>query len=372
MATCPHCRHRFRFRSLQKDPARITEIKEPASFAPKREESRPAAASAPAAAPKKTADSPAPEKSAPAAQVRQNSAAAPKAESPADKGWNALKKLGDRVSKSLPSAADDKTQPDGTPKPTPAEQDYAERHTRWLDPDEAEAGQVASQNAENPADSAAAASSEAPHASPVLGTPWENRQESDGFFSAFYQTCLGVMFSAAQFFGRLNPSAQQNRALSFYLIVSMLQIVLERFWGQVMSAFLLSNSANDPQLQHLAEILAPTDNVLLTLLLRCAALTLELYVMSIVFLGILRFLAPGKGDFATVFQVVAYSSAPVLLSVVPVVGSVAGTVWSIGCCITGIKYAMRLNWGQAALVVLPIYMLLIALLLQLSAVLAAM
>lgn len=213
----------------------------------------------------------------------------------------------------------------------------------------------------------------APEESPEeLGTPWDMAPQHMGGIAAFYQTCLRVMFAAPYFFSRLHPAAPQGKALSFYLVVSVLQVLLERFWGQALASFLLSNGADDPQLRQLAGMLAPADNVVLTLLMRCAVLTMQLYVMSGIFYVLLRFVAPEKQQFSLVFQVVAYAAAPELLCIVPLLGSAVGMVWSVACGVVGLRYALRLNWIQAFSVVLPMYVLLLPVILQIAAGMAAL
>ena len=54
----------------------------------------------------------------------------------------------------------------------------------------------------------------------------------------FIRRSCRVMFAAPRFFGSLNPEAPQLRALCFYLIICVVQTVVERFWGGILLAIM--------------------------------------------------------------------------------------------------------------------------------------
>lgn len=195
--------------------------------------------------------------------------------------------------------------------------------------------------------------------------PWEAAPGRDGWLAAFYQTAMRVMFAAPRFFGALNPEAQQLRALSFYLLVCILQTVVERFWGGMFLAIMAPSAATDPQLEKMLALLAPQTNLAMTLLLRTALLVLQLYVFSALIHLAYRFIAPGRASFPLVFQVMAYSSAPALLCVIPGLGSLAGMIWGLACMAVGCRAALRLNWPQTLLGFVPVCLVMGPMLLQL-------
>jgi hypothetical protein len=179
------------------------------------------------------------------------------------------------------------------------------------------------------------------------GNPWAVAPVPYGWFAAFYQTVLCVMFAAPRFFGALTPQPRSLRALGFYLLVSVAQIVLERFWGYMLLQYMSAGGPPaDPQLAKLLAMLAPQANLAMTVLLRTGLLVLELYFFSAIIHLAYRFLAPDRADFSLVFQVIAYSAAPSLLCVIPLIGSLAGFVWSLSCITAGCRISLRLSWGQ--------------------------
>lgn len=195
--------------------------------------------------------------------------------------------------------------------------------------------------------------------------PWDYAPQPNGWLSAFYQTCLRVMFAASRFFGDLRPQPVL-RALVFYLVICVIQILVERVWGMVFLSYFAPAGQADPQLQKVVELLSAQSNLALTLLLRCGFLTLQLYLFAGLLTLCWRFIAPGRAEFSVVFQVLAYAEAPGILCLVPVAGSVVGLVWGLVCVFVGCRAALRLSWGQTILGFVPLALLVLPSLLQLS------
>ena len=137
----------------------------------------------------------------------------------------------------------------------------------------------------------------------ALRNPWEEAPETFGYAEAFYQTVLRVMFGARE-------------------------------------------------------------NALLYGLIQLFLLVMQLYIVSaLVFLSF-RLSGCRAATYARVFQILAYSSAPMLLCAIPVLGYLAGFIWCLATVIIGCRSAFRLNWAQTAAGCLPIALLLLLLLHQ--------
>lgn len=202
---------------------------------------------------------------------------------------------------------------------------------------------------------AAAATEQESMDSFALDNPWEKPQ--DGYPAAFYQTAMRVMFAAPRFFAGLEPTATQWRALLFYLVVGVIQIVVERLWGEVLSSALAPTVGADPQLQNLLQMLAPETSIAMTVLLRSAMITLELFFAAALYHLVFKLFTPEHANFSLVFQVLAYSSAPSLLCIVPVAGSIVGFIWGLACSFIGCRYALRLSMAQTVMSLVPLYVL---------------
>lgn len=194
--------------------------------------------------------------------------------------------------------------------------------------------------------------------------PWDAAPANGGWLQAFYQTVLRVMFAAPRFFAGLRPHTRQLRPLGFYLVICVIQTVVERFWGSMIISALTPSAATDPQLERLLELLAPKSDLALSLLLRCGLLVLQLYVFAALMFLAYRLVARERTSFSLVFQVMAYSSAPALLCVVPALGSLAGMIWGLACLAVGCRAALRLNWPQTLFGFVPLILAFGPLLLQ--------
>jgi hypothetical protein len=86
----------------------------------------------------------------------------------------------------------------------------------------------------------------------------------------------------------------------------------------------------------------------------------------------IRLISATRHDLGVTIRVVAYSAAPGILWLIPVVGPMAGMIWVAVSCFVGCKFAHRLSWGQAAAALLPLYILAIVLSLQFNKMLMGM
>ncbi len=200
-------------------------------------------------------------------------------------------------------------------------------------------------------------------ASFAIQNPWEYHKDI-GFLSAFFQTVMRVCFAPARFFVGFQANAPKNLALIFYLIVSILQVSCERFWAQAMVNYLAPMAANDPQLQQLLGMFASSSSFLHVLLMSTVFSIAELFVAAGFYFFMFKVIVANRADFSLIFQITAYGVAPVLLCIVPGIGSLVGFIWSIACTTLGFRYAMHLTWPQTLLGVLPFYLIVIPLLLR--------
>ncbi|MBO4369393.1 MAG: zinc-ribbon domain-containing protein [Desulfovibrio sp.] len=189
------------------------------------------------------------------------------------------------------------------------------------------------------------------------GNPWDHAPGRIGWFASFYQTCLRVMFQAPRFFRSLSPDRQFHLPLFFYLIVCLFELLVNYGWLHVFRQTLIE--AGDPDLTALFALLAPDGNIIFMVLLQTAFSTLKLYITSGLFFLVFQFIAPDRNNYALIFQVVAYSIAPVVLSLVPLAGSLCGALWSVACLAIGLRQVLGVSWLQTLLAFLPVLCLLL-------------
>jgi hypothetical protein len=201
-----------------------------------------------------------------------------------------------------------------------------------------------------------------------IGNPWED--PVDGHLQAFYQTIVRVLFAAPRFFAGLTPRRAILRPFLFYLLVSLVQISTEQFWLNAFAGFLSPDAGatgeeSSRHLAQLAALLTQDVNIPMLFLARAAFMSLELLCASVLYYAALRCVEPKKTDFSLVFQVAAYASAPAVLGIVPLLGSLAGFIWSIVCVFVGCRHAVRITWLQTALALGAVYLIVLPMLFKL-------
>ncbi len=193
--------------------------------------------------------------------------------------------------------------------------------------------------------------------------PWENLDRL-GFFPGLYQTILRVMLAAPRFFSGVRSAGSLKRPVAFYLLIGIFQALTERLW-YLMSVRAFGGFIEDPQLHAWMGSVTHDMSLPMTLLLSPFTLLLQLAVLASVYHFMIRLVEPRAADFPTTVRVISYSAAPTVLSVVPLVGPVVGSLWFIICTFVGVKYAHRLPWSRTALAIGPLLGLGFALTVQL-------
>ena len=167
---------------------------------------------------------------------------------------------------------------------------------------------------------------------------------------------------APRFFAGLRDDAPPLRALLFFLIVGVIGVTAINVWGSILRDMLASTA--DPQLQAMAERMPPERSILFFGLAQLFVLVMQLYIVSGLMFLSFRLSTCRSATYARVFQIVAYSSAPMLLCVVPVLGNLAGLIWCLASIVIGCRAAFRLSWAQTIVGCLPTGLLLAMLLQQ--------
>lgn len=197
------------------------------------------------------------------------------------------------------------------------------------------------------------------------GAPWES-PEYYGFVGSFTRTLLGVLFHAPDFFRHVKCHFSVIRPILFYVLLSVFQVLCARLWS-IKALRELSATATDPQTLAMAEQLMQSMNMPLMLLITPFFSILQAMFLAGIYHLMIRMVQPDRADFATTLRVVCYSAAPLVLCIVPMFGSLLATVWSVACVFVGCRYALRLSWLRTVLALLPLYILEMAVISQIPA-----
>ena len=198
----------------------------------------------------------------------------------------------------------------------------------------------------------------------LSGNPWDVAPEPDGWIPAFYHTCMRVMFGAHNFYENVRADTSQVRPLIFYLIISVIQVIIERVWSGIFLSLMSPSAATDPELEKMLILLSPQLSLPMTILLKTGVSVVQLYVLTALMHFTYGFITGKRPEFSLVFQVSAYAAAPSLLCVVPLLGSIVGFIWMVACVLVGCRTVLNLTWPQAFMGFAPVVLLLAPLLLQ--------
>ena len=202
------------------------------------------------------------------------------------------------------------------------------------------------------------------------GAPWES-PEYYGFWGSFSRTLLGVMFRPREFFSNVRCANSAVRPILFYVLLSLFQVLAARLW--TMQALReISATATDPQMLAMSENLMQSLNMPLTLLITPFFSIFQAVIVAGLYHLMIRLVQPDRADYSTTLRVVCYSVAPMVLCIVPFVGSLIASIWFTVAVFVGCRYALRLTWTRALLAFLPLYILELALVSQLPALMAGM
>lgn len=198
----------------------------------------------------------------------------------------------------------------------------------------------------------------------VPANPWDAAPEPDGWIPAFYHTCMRVMFGAHNFYEHVRADTPQVRPLVFYLIISIVQVIIERVWSGIFLSLMSPSAASDPELEKMLILLSPQLSLPMTILIKTGVSVVQLYVLTALMHFTYGFITGKRPEFSLVFQVAAYAAAPSLLCVVPLLGSIVGFIWMVACVLVGCRTVLNLTWPQAFMGFAPVVLLLAPLLLQ--------
>ncbi len=187
------------------------------------------------------------------------------------------------------------------------------------------------------------------------GAPWES-PEYYGFWGSFSRTLLGVLFHAPEFFRHVRSSAALTRPIFFYVLLSLFQMLTFRFWFMRSLQELFQVPA-DPQILSMAEHLMQAMNLPLVVLLTLFISIFQAVILAGLYHLMIRMVQPDKADFSTTLRVVCYGSAPLVLCIVPILGSGIAILWSVAATFAGCRYALRLSWSRTLFALLPVYIL---------------
>lgn len=169
-----------------------------------------------------------------------------------------------------------------------------------------------------------------PVAEPI---PWE-AQERYGFFPALFLTLRRILLHPVEFFSAMPEGRPKGRALVFNLLISEFLFIIDFLWT------LAGLRAGGNSELTAALPASPAVSVLLVLLLVPPALTCGIFLDAWITHLLLLLFRNARKNFSETFRVLCYSAAPTVLSAVPVAGQILSPiilVWYMALQALGLK-----------------------------------
>ncbi len=185
--------------------------------------------------------------------------------------------------------------------------------------------------------------------------PWEH-PERYGIIGALVQTISRVMFKGKDFFSTIHSQVSSLRPASFYALIGLFQAIISYLYSPNLVEILKSTNI-DPQKQTLIENLITEQTLPMLIISTPFIMIIQLLIYSAFIYLAIRITNPERADFPLTLRIIAYASAPLILCVVPYLGSVVGLIWFIYNIFIGVKYALRLTWQRTFLALAPIFLL---------------
>jgi hypothetical protein len=182
------------------------------------------------------------------------------------------------------------------------------------------------------------------------GFPWPPPDDGS-VLGSFGEAWKSATFDPAGFFRRIPRDGGTGAALVYYLAIGILVAGANLFWES------LGGGAGDETLAEPDLFIQPVVGFLLSPLILLMALVLTAGVVHL----ILLLLRGAEHRFDTSVRVFCYAYSPMLFGVVPLVGTIVGSIWMLGLAIIGLREAHQTEtWKPAVAVLLPFLLFVVA------------
>lgn len=181
------------------------------------------------------------------------------------------------------------------------------------------------------------------------------------------RTWQDSVFRPSAFFSAMPRRASLGGPLLYYLIIGVTAAAIRLFWRLSFAA--LFAESDSPMLRLLR--MGDTGSPLVEFLLTPLVLLLTIGLATVITHFALWIVGGAREGMATTTSVLAYSAGPQLFAVVPVLGTIVASIWSVVLLVIGLREAHGITTARAvAAVLLPLLVIVGLLMLLLVAMLA--
>lgn len=196
--------------------------------------------------------------------------------------------------------------------------------------------------------------------------PWENRGRH-GFVRGFWDTVRLACVAPVTFFSGLKIGGLRDPFL-FGLIITEIVVLTSLGWDLLFSSlgFTVLGMHNpalqqpDPGMNFISGVAGGLIRIAVSIIVVIPLYTIGIFLQAVMLHIFLALFRGADRGFAGSFAAVTYSSAPMILTVVPVVGQIIGPVWSLVILAVAFKYIHRTTYMKITIAwTLPFLILLI-------------
>jgi len=184
-----------------------------------------------------------------------------------------------------------------------------------------------------------------------VGVPWETRLSEDPL-GATWDSWRESMFNPDAFFRALPPRGSFLPAIGYLVLLSVIGAFFSLMWSLVFSGVAVRAGAA-------AEAgLSPVAEAFLTFFITPFAAVLGVFLIGGLYHLLLMLMDGAGGGYRGTVRVLCYSAGPAVFGIVPILGSVVGTVWWVVLAIVGLRNVHRIEtWKAAVAVLVPVVLL---------------
>ena len=189
--------------------------------------------------------------------------------------------------------------------------------------------------------------------------PWEKLDEY-GFFSGLTQTIKRAMLHPIRFFSSMAVGLGLAKPLIFYLLVGEFQAACQMLW-QMLGVSAMMTMTGGREAVDMGGMMSV--GPITILILYPVLLAVGLFFSTAVSHVLLMLFRAASAGFEGTFRAMAYSAAPMVLAVVPILGPFTGAVWSMVIMVIALKYIHQTTYtriGLAFLVPVVVFALALA------------
>ena len=176
--------------------------------------------------------------------------------------------------------------------------------------------------------------------------PWEH-PEQFGLIGGFFHTVLRVLMRGKLFFSAMPPSRQVGRAILFFFLVATIHLIVGFLWFK----FAIRGTE--------MELAFAETNLVFLVGMFYVYMALIMAMLVVAFSLLFRVGGAKNVTYLRNLRILCYASTGLVLVIIPLIGGIMSSLAVVFSTIQGFACSYNLPMGKAALLIFPVYLLLL-------------